>query len=112
MAQGSGKLKRKQKTGAQQKKQKAKKVGKGRKYHAPKKLSFSARSDLETTKSINKKNEALISARAVGDGTRFFLKDVKEMAKKEMKTSSKKDDNKKNNKFTNRVEKQLNQIKK
>jgi hypothetical protein len=34
------------------------------------------RETVETSKTINRKNEALIAAKAVGNGTQFFLSDI------------------------------------
>uniref|UniRef100_A0A7S1D0M4 Uncharacterized protein n=1 Tax=Cyclophora tenuis TaxID=216820 RepID=A0A7S1D0M4_CYCTE len=113
MAQGSGKLAKAKKSGGAQKRKVVrgkKKPSKGRKYHAPKgRKAASQSADLETTKAINRKNEALLSAKAVGDGTRFFLSDVKETGKKELnaqlKARSKKED--KATRMCDRVKEQL-----
>ena len=112
MAQGSGKLGRSKKSGGAQKRKtvRSKMAGKGRKHHAPKgRKAVGARDDMETTKAINRKNEALISARAVGDGTKFFLNYVKEVGKKELneqvKARNKKED--KATKLSDRVKQQL-----
>ena len=115
MAQGSKLVKRpsgkKVSGGAQKRKAvRNKMAGKGRKHHAPKgRKAVSSRPDMDTTKAINRKNEALISARAVGDGTRFFLSDVKEAGKKELKTQLQTRDKKedKATKFSDRVKKEL-----
>lgn len=98
------------KSGGSQKRKRATKKAKGRKYHAPKgRKAIQQRAELETTKAINRKNESLISARAVGNGTRFFLSDVKEAGQKELKAQvqarNKKQD--KATKVADRVKEQL-----
>lgn len=62
-----------------------KKVPKGRKNHVPKGYKgYLAKQQAETTKAINRKNEALTSAKAMGGGNTFFLSDIKDQGAKEL----------------------------
>ena len=91
MAQGMGKLsgKRRASSGGAQKRKVAKKraLKKGRKscHVKGRKNNLAAKVDSDTTKAINRKNEALVAAKAVSVGTKFFLKDIKETGVKEVK---------------------------
>lgn len=114
MAQGSRKLvgKPKKSVGAQRRKTVAKKkVGKG-----PKQFAAKGRKKLnqeeEITKSINRKNEAIVSAKALGAGNTFFLKDIKEVGKKEMDKQVKQRNKKQANaqKLTDRLQDQLKKL--
>lgn len=115
MAQGSGKLpKSKKSTGSQKRKVVAKKkVSKGRKLYATKgQKGFAAKQGVETTKAINRKNEATVAARAIGAGDRFFLNDIKEVGKKELNQQTKERSKKERNahKLTDRIKDQLRQL--
>jgi hypothetical protein len=88
MAQGSTKLgKAKHKVGAQKRKSiKSKRiVTKGQKVKKPTIHVPYVQVEKDATKAINRKNEAIVAAKAMTTGTRFFLSDVKENGKKEMK---------------------------
>ena len=89
MAQGTKKLTKAKKSGGSQKRQvvKAKALNKGRKSFGVKgrKNNLAAQTDRDTTKAINRKNEALVAAKAVSVGTQFFLHDIKETGAKEVK---------------------------
>lgn len=84
MAQGLGKLKATKaikKAKPPQKKQ----LSKGRKaFSAKGRKANLAKQDAETSKAINRKNEATVAARAVGAGNTFALKDLKEQGQKEI----------------------------
>ena len=116
MAQGSAKLgKAKKSAGAQRRKAKcAKAISKGRKQFNMKgrKQNNSAREELMTTKSINKKNESIVAAKAVSVGTKFFLNDISEKGSKEMnqqlKARSKKEN--KATKVSDRLKAQLRKL--
>mmetsp|Transcript_7848 Transcript_7848/g.11292 ORF Transcript_7848/g.11292 Transcript_7848/m.11292 type:complete len:121 (-) Transcript_7848:230-592(-) len=115
MAQGGAKLgKAKKSAGSQRRKQTVKKTaGKGRKaYKAKGRKGVVEREKNETTKAINKKNEALVSARAVGSGDRFFLKDIRETGKKEIDELKKEQYRKENRaaKVTDRLKIQLKKL--
>ena len=77
MAQGSGKLSKKTKSSGAQRRKAVKKKSvtkKGRRSYK----------DLDrTTKSINKKNETLIAAKAMSAGTQFFCSDIKTVGQRE-----------------------------
>eukprot|EP00591_Stephanopyxis_turris_P003191 CAMPEP_0195511616 /NCGR_PEP_ID=MMETSP0794_2-20130614/3880_1 /TAXON_ID=515487 /ORGANISM="Stephanopyxis turris, Strain CCMP 815" /LENGTH=116 /DNA_ID=CAMNT_0040639259 /DNA_START=160 /DNA_END=513 /DNA_ORIENTATION=+ len=67
-----------------------------------------------TSKAINKKNEAIVSSKAIGNGSRFFLSDIKETGKKEMdkqNRSQSKRENKRNAKnMDNRLKAQIEKL--
>ena len=78
-ALGGKKKKMTQTTAAKKKKT----VTKGWKTHKPKGRKITAANqEAHTSKSINKKNEAMASARAQGAGHSFFLNDIVEVGKK------------------------------
>lgn len=120
MAQGSGKLnkagggKSSHKRGKAAVAAKKKKVSKGRRHHRPRRTHAvaSLRAESDIAKAINRKNEAIISAKAVGEGTRFFLGDVTAAGSKELKaqmqTRNKKET--KAEKMTDRVKEQLRKL--
>ncbi|KAL7543802.1 hypothetical protein ACHAXR_013144 [Thalassiosira sp. AJA248-18] len=90
MAQGGSKMKSnglnsKKSRPNHKKLQKQKQLSKGRKAFAAKgrKIAQAKQAD-ETTKTINRKNEIAVAARAVGAGNKFALKDLKEAGKKEL----------------------------
>lgn len=120
MAQGQGKLSKVQKSKGAQKRHAIRKktVTKGRKIFL--KAAAAAESapvavDVveggAVTKSINKKNERLIAAKAISSGAHFFLKDVAEKGNNEMKKQIQQR-NKKQSKQRNRSERTLEQLKK
>jgi hypothetical protein len=116
MAQGNGKLGKapNKSTGSQKKKVVTKKkLGKGRKEYTTKgRKGEHARDIKEATKAINKKNEALASAKAVGSGTSFFLNELKEAGKSELKKQHQQRNKKEANahKLTDRIKDQLRKI--
>ena len=116
MAQGLAKLSKAKKSGGSQKRkvQKKKTPAKGRKeYHAKKARSAASyRDEKETTKAINKKNEAIVAAKAVSVGTQFFLNDIAEKGTKEMKKQIKERNKKqgKTTKMSDRLQDQLRKL--
>jgi hypothetical protein len=115
MAQGNGKLGKANKSAASQKKRSVtkKKLGKGRKEYATKgRKGERARDVKEATKAINKKNEALASAKAIGSGTCFFLSELKEAGKSELKKQHQQRNKKEENahKLTDRIKDQLRKL--
>jgi chaperonin cofactor prefoldin len=116
MAQGGGKIKskpmaKKAKPAHHQKKQ----LSKGRKaFTAKRSAAVSiAKSESQTSKAINKKNEMAVAARAVNAGNTFFSKDVKEAGKKELGKNKDKLRKKegKMGKMKERLEEQLKKLK-
>lgn len=86
MAQGLKKAGAKKKSAASIKKMQNRKLAKGRKSYAAKgRKAAAAKQEIATSKAINKKNEVTASARAVGAGNTFFLQELKEAGKKEIK---------------------------
>lgn len=118
MAQGSAKLnKTKKSAGSQKRKVVTKKtqLSKGRKEYATKgRKRGSAQEEKDTTKAINKRIEAIASAKAVGAGTCFFLNEIKELGKSELKKQhqqrTKKENNNNANKLTDRMKDQLRKV--
>lgn len=120
MAQGSGKklssVGKGKKSGGSQKRKSNKQIschkGPRKIYKAKGRKGTEARQDVLTAKAINKKNEALCSAKAIASGTRFFLNDVKKVGKQELsdqnKIRNKKDDQEK--KLTGRLKEQLRKL--
>ena len=89
---------------------KKKQLSKGRKTFTPKgRKSAQAKQILSTTKAINKKNEACISAKAVSAGNKFFLNEIRETAEKELRemNMSKTKEESKSNKLSSRLKDQL-----
>lgn len=113
MAQGSAKLnKSKKSVGAQRRKTLAKKkLGKGPKQFAAKGKKRQQQEE-DITRSINRKNEAIASARALGAGNTFFLKDIKEAGKKELDKQVKQRNQRQANaqKLTERLQGQLKKL--
>lgn len=114
MAQGLSKVNKKQKSVGSQKRKvtrKAQSLSKGRKqFHA--KGRKANVEELDTTKAINRKNEALIAAKAVSNGAKFFLTDVKEKGVQEMKKQIQTRDKKqsKSTKISDRLKDQLHKV--
>mmetsp|Transcript_27094 Transcript_27094/g.45158 ORF Transcript_27094/g.45158 Transcript_27094/m.45158 type:complete len:122 (+) Transcript_27094:59-424(+) len=116
MAQGSGKkMSSCKKSGGAVKRKSNKNVnykGPRKIYKAKGRKSIEARDDVVTAKAINKKNEAICSAKAMASGTRFYLNDVKAVGKKELsaqeKIRNKKHDHEK--KLTGRLREQLRKL--
>jgi Protein of unknown function (DUF2462) len=113
MAQGSGKLKAKK----QSKKPVAarkKPLSKGRKQFAPKKratMSVGAQAERETSKTINKRNETIVAAKAVSVGINFFCGDLTEKGSRERQKQVKARDKKQQDtKLSDRLKKQLKKI--
>lgn len=120
MAQGLGKLQRKQKSGGAAKKKQARKqaLNKGKKQFVTKKKSVLAnghyQTDQATTKAINQRNESLVAAKAISSGaltSQFFLKDLAEKGKKEQ-TEQLRKRSKKESKEVNQTERLKKQLKK
>jgi hypothetical protein len=113
MAQGGIKLKSKAAKKNKQSQQK-RNLSKGRKAFAAKGRKVTqAKQEAETSKAINRKNEATVAARAVGAGGKFFLTDVKEAGQNEIK---KKNDQlrkkeKKGAKMSERLQAQIDKLK-
>lgn len=113
MAQGGLKLKSKA-TKKSKPSQQKRNLSKGRKAFAAKgRKATQAKQEHETSKAINRKNEATVAARAVGAGGKFFLTDMKEAGQKEIK---KKNDElrkkeKKGAKMTERLQAQIDKLK-
>jgi hypothetical protein len=90
MVQGAGKLKSANKSGggARAKGNRAKKNAtvKGKLKHNRKgnNATIHSKDDVDTTRSINKKNEVLVAAKAVSVGTKFFLNDIQTKGKTEI----------------------------
>lgn len=80
MAQGKlTNLKKKPASGGAQKKKAVQPTSKGKKHFSPKgRKATIAVADREITKSINKKNEVMVSTKAVSSGGKFFLTDIRE----------------------------------
>jgi len=113
MAQGNRKLgKPKKSAGASKRKTVSKKkLGKGPKQFAAKGRKKQKQEE-ETTKAINRKNEALLSAKALGSGGTFFLSDIQEVGKKEINKQVKARNKKQANaqKLTDRLQEQLKKL--
>jgi uncharacterized protein involved in exopolysaccharide biosynthesis len=118
MAQGNlGKLKKAPKSAGSQKRKvvRSKTVqSKGRKQKKARHTAAveSAKPIEQMSKQINRKNEALVAAKAVGAGNRFFLSDIAEQGIKEhkdqIKSRNKKQD--KANKMSGRIKDQLEKL--
>jgi hypothetical protein len=119
MAQGTlkSRLKKAPKSGGSQKRKaiRAKTVqSKGRKQKkASRAAAVQANKPIEeATKQINKRNEALIAAKAVSSGAKFYLNDISERGLKEQKDQirqrNKKQD--KANSMTGRLKEQIKQL--
>mmetsp|Transcript_14299 Transcript_14299/g.22045 ORF Transcript_14299/g.22045 Transcript_14299/m.22045 type:complete len:120 (+) Transcript_14299:62-421(+) len=115
MAQGNGKLgKGAKSSGSQRRKAQKNQAYKGRRkvYNPKGKKAVQNREETQTSKAINRRNEAILSAKAINCGTRFFLSDVKEVGKKEindqLKLRSKKEDREK--KLSDRLRGQLRKL--
>ncbi len=92
MAQGVAKIAkglRKKSDGAQKKKS-AKAVSKGRKTFNPKgRRAVEFKETAETSKALARKTEAYVSAKAIAQGSRFFLSDVKQAGSEELQVQEK-----------------------
>ena len=111
-AGGAGGRKQKQKSVASMKKQHKKQiqVTKGRKAFKAKGRKVEQTKQIQNaTKAINKKNEAMISAKAVSAGNTFFLNDIKDKGKKEINRQTQNRIKKEtgSNKLTSKLKKQL-----
>lgn len=107
MAQGIGKLtKSKPAKGGKKVKQQPKK---GRRTVTPKRKHALNTQQVETTKAINRKNEACIAAKAVASGTQFFLSDISKKGSDKL-TRQIKERNKRQTK-SNHLQKQLSKLK-
>ena len=123
MAQGMGKIAKKasavsSKKGASaaashKKRQSVKTLSKGRKAFNPKgRKAVEFRETVETSKALARKTEAYASAKALAHGSRFFLTDVKEVGKQELKTQEKMRNKKeeKEKKMDQRLKEQLRKL--
>ena len=113
MAQGSAKLARAKKSAGGQKRKVVTKTKKGPKHHAAKGRKAQAKQETtQVTKSINRKNEAIASARAIGAGNTLFLKDLKEVGKSTLKQQARDRLKKESNasKLTDRMKDQLRKL--
>ena len=119
MAQGSGlkQLKKAPKSAGSQKRKVVKSKAtpsKGRKHKSARRphALHAAKPQESITKQINKRNEALVAAKAVASGNKFFLKDIADRGTKEhvqqIKARDKKQD--KNTKMTGRLKEQIKQL--
>jgi hypothetical protein len=118
MAQG-GKLKkagggggggRVKKSAASLKKQQKKQLVKGKRaFKAKGRKAEQIKQIADTSKTINKKNEVLISAKAISAGNTFFLNEIKDKGKKEIHrhNQSQMKKEKGSSKLTSRLKKQL-----
>jgi hypothetical protein len=79
MAQGNHKLGKAKKSGGAQKRKVVKTVKKKQKGGS--KLGENNSHTISATKSINRKNERIIAAKALNGGTAFYLKDIAEKGK-------------------------------
>jgi hypothetical protein len=79
MAQGNHKLGKAKKSGGAQKRKVVKTVKKKQKGGS--KLGENSSHTIAATKSINRKNERVIAAKALNGGTAFYLKDIAEKGK-------------------------------
>jgi hypothetical protein len=87
---GKQALKRKPLSGGAQKKKSVVKVDKGKMQIVAKKTKKRNRDEEETTKAINRKNERIVSSRAVLAGSKFFLSDIGDSGKLELEQQRKK----------------------
>jgi Protein of unknown function (DUF2462) len=119
MAQGSGKLAKKQSRGAGNKTsavavKRKKPVSKGRKYYAPKKkatMALGAQAERETSKTINKRNETIVAAKAVSVGINFFCSDLTAKGSRERQKQVKARDKKQQDtKLSDRLKNQLKKL--
>ena len=117
MAQGSLKnLKKAPKSAGSQKRKvvRGKTQAKGRKQKSARRTHAveTAKNQTGITKQINKKNEAIVAAKAIASGTNFALKDISERGSKEhhqqLKARDKKQD--KSNKLTGRLKEQIKKL--
>jgi hypothetical protein len=76
MAQGNHNLGKSKKSGGAQKKQGVK-VKKYKQRKGSAKI-IDSKVDIAVSKSINRKNERIVAAKAMNGGTNFFLKDIAE----------------------------------
>jgi hypothetical protein len=116
MAQGASKLASSKKSGGGNKRKevnsKKRNVAKGKRtFGAKGRKTFLSHAEKETTRSINKKNEVLIAAKAVSVGTKFFMSDVNDKGTKkhneQLKQRNKKQDK---GKLSNRLKDQLQKL--
>jgi Protein of unknown function (DUF2462) len=88
-------------------------LSKGRKHYNTKGIkAVHAKADQELSKDITKKNEALIAAKAVSAGSKFFLSDVASVGQTEFKKQLNERHKKENKakKLTDRLKEQLRKI--
>lgn len=110
MAQGNHKLGKAKKSGGAQKR----KAGNATKH---KRKGGSAieknKAKIATTKSINRKNERIVAAKALNGGTNFFLKDISERGKSESQRQLAARDKKQNKptKLTDRLKQTISKLK-
>ena len=114
MAQGSGKLKAKTQAKGGNKAVTKKPLSKGRKHFAPKKratMTIGAQTDRATSKTINKRNETIVAAKAVSVGINFFCGDLTEKGSRERQKQVKARDKKQQDtKLSDRLKNQLKKL--
>jgi hypothetical protein len=70
-----------------------------------------AKDDVDTTRTINKKNEVLVAAKAVSVGTKFFLNDIQAKGKTEVSKQLRQRSKKQvKTKLSNRLKDQLQKL--
>ena len=118
MAQGfklkSNKKPNSKKSAPTHKRQKQKQLSKGWKsFSAKGRKAALAKQESQTTKAINRKNETVVAARAVGAGNTFYLNDIKEAGKKEIgkQRAELRKRESKSVKMSERLKEQLNKLK-
>jgi hypothetical protein len=114
MAQGGLKLKSNKSAKSSKPSHQKKSLSKGRKaFSAKGRKATLAKQEAETSKAINRKNEATVAARAVGAGGKFYLTDIKEAGQKEIqkKNEALRKKESKSSKMSERVQEQINKLK-
>ncbi|KAL3782122.1 hypothetical protein HJC23_005384 [Cyclotella cryptica] len=114
MAQGGLKLKSNKAAKKSKPSQQKKSISKGRKAFAAKgRKATLAKQEAETSKAINRKNEATVAARAVGAGGKFYLTDIKEAGHNEIrkKNEALRKKESKSAKMSERLQEQINKLK-
>lgn len=116
MAQGTGKLPARNLARSkkhQSPKHKTKLIAKGRLQRKPKHIHDNVRMEEEATKTINKRNERTIAAKAVSVGTKFFLSDIREIGSNQVKKlTAERDKKQQKSKSTSRLEQQIDKLRK
>ncbi|KAL7474111.1 hypothetical protein ACHAW6_000105 [Cyclotella cf. meneghiniana] len=114
MAQGGLKLKSNKSGKKSNPSHQKKNLSKGHKAFAAKgRKATLAKQEAETSKAINRKNEATVAARAVGAGGKFFFTDIKDAGKKEIqkKNEALRKKESKSSKMSERLQEQIDKLK-